>query len=235
MISGRKVNALVGKQLKTITGNPFVITPILLVPFMAFLFSTAFDAETAQGMIPFIVGMNMIMGAPTVISCLIAEEKEKNTLSVLITSTVSVLDFLTSKILIASVSTILLNIAIYFLMGAQTIISFGIFMLFTSLGALASTLLGAVIGIASKNQATASTMVSPLMLLLIMPVFFPDNFFVDNILYYFFTEQVLLSIHNMAFNDGTLEAFPLIIIAANIVIFGALFGIFYKKKGLGME
>jgi ABC-2 type transport system permease protein len=231
----RKVNALVGKQFKTMTSNPFVITPILLIPFMALLFSLAIDPELLPNMIPLILGMNMILGAPTVISCLIAEEKEKNTLNVLITSTVSVMDFLVSNVLITAVFTFAINAFVYFVMGAGDFISFGTFMFLTGLGALASTLLGAVIGIGSKNQAAASTMVSPLMVLLIIPIFFPDNFIVDNVLYYFFTEQVLITVNDIAVNDASITALPLIIIAANIAVLGVVFGVFYKKRGLGLE
>lgn len=234
-ISMRKINALVGKQLKTVTSNPFVIMPIFLVPFMAFLFSQAMEPEYAQQMLTFMVGMNLILGAPTIISCLIAEEKEKNTLAVLITSTVSVLDFLISKVLFTAVCSIAMNAAVYFLMNGQELIGFDVFMLLSGLGSVTATLLGAAIGITSKNQATASTMVSPLMLLLIIPVFFPDNFFVDNILYYFFTEQVLLAIHRIAFDGSSLTLLPLGIIAVNIIVLGVVFGMFYKKNGLGLE
>jgi ABC-2 type transport system permease protein len=235
MISGRKINALIGKQFKTMTSNPFVITPLLLIPFMALLFSLAIDPEALPGMIPFMLGMNMIVSVPTVISCLIAEEKEKNTLNVLITSTVSVMDFLVSNVFITVACTTVINAFIYFIMGAGEFISFGTFILLATLGVLAATLLGAVIGIASKNQAAASTMVSPLMLLLILPIFFPGNFLVDYIFYYFFTEQVLITINDIALNDAAVTGFPLLIIAVNIAVLGALFGWFYKKKGLGLE
>ncbi|MCL2603511.1 MAG: ABC transporter permease [Defluviitaleaceae bacterium] len=235
MISGRKINALVGKQFKTMTSNPFVITPLLLIPFMAFMFSLAFDSELLPGMIPLLLGMNMILGAPTVISCLIAEEKEKNTLNVLITSTVSVLDFLISNVLIGVVCTVAINVFIFFVMSAGDIISFGTFMFLSSIGALASALLGAVIGIAAKNQAAASTLVSPLMLLLLLPTFFPDNFLVDNVLYYFFTEQVINTMGDIALNDASLTWMPMAVIAANIAVLGIAFGWFYKRKGLGLE
>jgi ABC-2 type transport system permease protein len=235
MISGRKINALVGKQLKTMMSNPFVITPIIIIPFMAFLFSMALEPEFVSGMIPLMLGMNMILGAPTVISCLIAEEKEKNTLNVLITSTVSVFDFLISNVLIAVVCTVAINAFIFFIMGAGELISFGAFMFLSSLGALASTLLGAVIGIASKNQAAASTTASPLMLLLLLPTFFPDNFIVDNVIHYFFTEQVISALGAIANQGSSLTALPLVIIAVNIAVLGALFGVLYKKKGLGLE
>jgi len=124
---------------------------------------------------------------------------------------------------------------IYFLLNASEVIGFGVFMLLTTLGLVASTLLGAVFGIASKNQAAASTMVTPLMLVLMVPMFFPDNFLVDNILYYFFTEQILISIANIAFDDGGLEMMPLLIVAANIFVMSVIFGVYYKKRGLGVE
>ena len=235
MISARKINALTGKQFKTMMSNPFVITPILLVPLMAFMFSLAIDPEVLPNMIPLILGMNMIISTPTVISCLIAEEKEKNTLNVLITSTVSVWDFLISNIIIAVGFTVVINVFIYFIMGAAEFISLGTFMFLTTLGAMAATLLGAVIGIASKNQAAASTMVSPFMLLLLLPTFFPDNFVMDNIIYYFFTEQVLTTITNIAVDNASVTWLPLGIIAANIAVLAGVFGWLYKKNGLGLE
>jgi len=235
MISFRKINALYNKQMKNFFNNPFVaFAPVLMVG-LAYLNSTVlpYDAEPVQyaSMLIMVVLMNVLMTGAFTMSCLIAEEKEKFTLNVLITSTVSVMDFLISNILTVATITITANVLIYIVIGVGDIIPFVPFLLISSLGTVAGITLGASLGLLSKNQAAASAISTPLFAIVIIPMFFPDNFFVDNVLYYVFTEQIAHMLINLA-RYGEMQLFRLAIIAANFVVLAAVFAICYKKRGL---
>ncbi|MCL2217563.1 MAG: ABC transporter permease [Defluviitaleaceae bacterium] len=234
MISMRKINALYNKQMKNFFYNPFVaVSPVLMI-LLAYLQSTIlpYDAppEAFAGMLIMVVLMNVLMTGGFTMSCLIAEEKEKFTLNVLITSTVSVLDFFISNVLTVATITIVTNVAIYFVMGVD-FISFAAFLAVTSLGVVAAIAMGASFGLLAKNQAAASAMSTPFVLIVILPIFFQDNFFVDNVLYYFFTEQVGYTLLNLA-STGEFEWVRMGIITANFIVLLAFFAILYKKRGL---
>jgi ABC-2 type transport system permease protein len=230
MISIRKISALFTKTMKVIANNPFILVGVLVTPLIAFVLSQTMD-DDAIYILPMFVMLNTMSGGATVMSCLIAEEKEKNTLNVLITSTVSTLDFLISKLLVALLFTLAINIFLYFFLDAATITGLGIFIAVTSLSALGGALIGAIIGLISKTQTSASTTTTPFLILPMLPLFIPDNFFVDNILYYFFTEQTAYIFQNLY--DGEFHLFRIGIMVANLAVLAVVFAVLYKKRGLG--
>ena len=235
MISLRKIIALYGKNMKNIFYNPFVMTSPVAILLLAYLFGVFMIPQDASFdiiayLMAMVVVMNAIMCGVLIMSVLIAEEKEKNTLNVLITSTVSGIDFLIGNVLTTATITIICNIAIYFVIGARDIISFGEYFLITSLGALAAITFGATFGLLAKNQMTASTMVAPFTILIIVPQFFRGSFFIDKVLYYFFTEQMSIALFELF--EGQLSVMRMGIIAANFAVFALIFGICYRRRGL---
>jgi len=240
LISFRKIKALYGKNMKNIFYNAFIITApvaILILAYMFGMFVIPDDAppevikELLNMILNMTVNMNIIMCGVMIMAVLIAEEKEKNTLNVLITSTVSGMDFLTANVLTTATVTIICNIAVYFIIGAYNIVPFGSFMLITSLGSVAAITFGATIGLLSKNQIVASTIVAPIFLIILIPVFLRGSFFVDNVLYYFFTEQIGIAISELI-NERSLSAARYVIITANFAVFAVLFVLCYRKRGL---
>jgi len=155
--------------------NSYILLPLLLVVGMAFLFTMQLDYDTTNedmvAMLAMLVGTSfMFIGASTM-AILIAEEKEKQTLGVLITSTVSSLDFLISNILSSMTVVVVANIAIYHIIPVEGLM-LSDFLLVTSVGAVAAIILGAIMRLIAKSQAAASTILTPLLLLPMIPVFF---------------------------------------------------------------
>jgi len=235
MISFRKISALYCKNMKNIFYNPFIMTSPIVILIMSYLFGMFIIPDDAPFevtilILNMIVNMNAIMCGVMIMGILIAEEKEKNTLNVLITSTVSGFDFLAGSVLTTATITVICNAAIYYIIGAQKFIPFGQFMLITTFAAIAAITFGATIGLLSKNQITASTITAPIFLLIIIPMFFRGSFFIDNVLYYLFTEQISISLMELA--ESELNILRILIISANFIVFGIIFGLCYRKRGL---
>jgi len=240
LITFRKIKALYAKNMKNIFYNAFIITAPVAILILAYLFGMFMipdDAplevikELLNMNLNMTVNMNIIMCGVMIMAVLIAEEKEKNTLNVLITSTVSGMDFLIANVLTTATVTIICNIAVYFIIGVYGIVPFGSYILITSLGSLAAITFGATIGLLSKNQIVASTIVAPIFLIILIPVFLRDSFFIDNVLYYFFTEQIGRALSELI-NEGSLSAARYVIITSNLAVFGILFVLCYRKRGL---
>jgi len=233
MISIRKINALYQKNMKNMISNSYILLPLILVVAIAFLFTMQLDYDATNEdkvtMLAILVGMSLMTVGATTMAILISEEKEKHTLGVLITSTVSGLDFLISNVLTSLTVIIVANIAIYYIVPAEGLLLTD-FLLVTSVGAVAAITLGAIMGLLAKNQAAASTMLTPLLLLPVIPAFFADNFFVDNVLYYMFTEQMGVAMSGLI--EGGISWSSAGIMTVNIVVFAIIFGIFYRKSGL---
>jgi len=231
MISTRKIYAICEKDIKGITRNLFVLSGVLIVPIITFVMGRAMDAElAAQTAVMFIV-MNIMMNGGNIICVMIAEEKEKHTLNVLSASTVSGLDFLISKLIIALILTAAVNLSIYFMMGLSDTMPLGPFMLITSIAILPAAAIGAVIGIATKTQAAASSVVAPLALIpLMMPMLVPAESAAWDVLRYLFTEQVVSGLR--AIYDSEPFMANIGFVAANFAVLFIVFLLYYKKKGL---
>jgi len=233
VISTRKISAIYSKNIKSVFSNPFIAAlPVMMVA-LAFVFRMIMPEYAAYYEIAptltMLVLMNVLIGGATIMAVLIAEEKEKNTLNVLITSTVSPLDFLISHVLTAATLTIAVNVAMFYIMGVPNL-PLADYLIITSIGAIAAITLGATLGLLAKNQAAASTLGTPLIAVVLLPSLFTSNFIVDNILYYFFSEQIVFALMDVIRGDG-IDLLRIGIMAANFIAFAAIFAICYKKRG----
>ena len=230
MISSRKIHALCAKDAKSLLHNVFILSGILIIPVMAFVFNLMAD-EFVIDLVLMIVQMNVLMNGANIICVMIAEEKEKHTLNVLVSSTVSGLDFLLSKLLVSVVLTMAVSVAVYFMFDLMGIMAFGQFMLITGVAVLPAAAIGAIIGITMKTQAAASSAVAPLfMVFMFLPMLVPRDSAVWNVLQYLFPEQMVLGL--IAVYRG--EAFMTYIgfILANFAVLFVAFLLVYRKKGL---
>ncbi len=97
------------------------------------------------------------------------------------------------------------------------------------LGVAASILLGASIGMLSKNTQSATATATPFALILgFMPMLAQFNESISKIANVLYTQQLNVIINNFSANFTQ----ALIVIAANIAVLVVLFIVAYKKKGL---
>ena len=229
MISIYKVNALFVKQMKNLAYNSFILVGLVVPLIFAVLFGRLIPGTEAIAL-PMSVLMNIALSGMNTMCILVAEEKEKDTLRVLMTSTVSPLDFLISNTLATLVITVILNSLMYVICGTAAIV-FWQFFLLTTLGSIAALLLGGIVGIVSKNQMSASGIMTPFaMVLLLIPMFgemLPGLAAVGEAL---FSQQVYLGLFEMA--EGTFYWSRMAVILVNIVVIMAAFVLVYKKVGL---
>src|SRR5699024_11468048 len=106
-----------------------------------------------------------------VLANMVAEEKEKQTLRSLMLANVSATDFLLSKAFVALVLMLIDGILI-FLVCQEPMEYFGYFLIFYVLSSLSVLFFGALVGLLSKDQMSAGTLSSPLMILLLLLLIF---------------------------------------------------------------
>ena len=199
MISFRKIHAIMHKDFKSLLHNVFVLSGLLIVPIVAFVMNLTAEGFIIELAVMF-VQMNILMNGANIICVMIAEEKEKQTLGVLKASTVSGLDFLISKLLINLILTAIVTMGLYFMLDVGQAIALGPFMIITSVAILPVAAIGAIVGIATKTQSAASTIVAPFALIFIfLPIAVPATSSAWNVLQYLFSEQTvrgMLAIYN---------------------------------------
>lgn len=239
----RIFKVLLKKDLKNCFANKNILAALILPILFCGLYNYIYND---MGLIPnsssfaatyvlMLCGIMVLAIVPlNILSTLVAEEKEKHTLRSLMLANVSSLEFLMSKAvtceIIVIVDSILMGVVAQ--LEPSLIVGYVLSMLFSSLGVL---FFGAIIGIAAKDQMSAGTLGSPLMLVLMLPPMMSDfSETLETIAKLFPTTSMKTLYTSVAnnmdlFNSDNIIAAVVCIVW--IVIGAVIFGVFYKKRG----
>lgn len=221
---------IIKKQLIDTFKNKTVLIQFIMFPLLTVIFEHAIKIDDMpEHFFTNLFSVMYIGMAPlTSVASIIAEEKERNTLRVLIMANVKPVQYL-------------LGVCIYVwticMMGAGVIATgldsgdIPFYMLVMAIGFAISALTGACIGLYAKNQMAATSAVMPVMVVfafLPMLSMFNDN--IKKIAKFFYTEQLKRLLDEMTF-DG-MKTSTGVILAVNAVLMVLLFLGLFKKKGL---
>lgn len=231
MINLRRTNAILLKQIKDTLKNKVILIQFIMFPLLtvALVNSVAIDNMPENFFINLFTTMFIGMAPMVSLSSIIAEEKESNTLRLLLMSGVKASEYLIG----ISIYVVVLCMCGGAVMGYQANYSkeeFLAYLIIILIGIIASAILGSVIGIYSKNQMQATSITVPLMMVFSMfPMISYFNVKFRMVTKFFYTQQIsnlLESISNIRLTFETL-----MIIAANICIFLFIFVVIFREKG----
>jgi len=228
----KSIGAIFYKQLRDLIKNRMVLIQFMVFPLVALIFTLMVarpnDSIPDTMFITMFAGIFAGMTLLTTTAGIIAEDRERRSLRFLVMAGVKPYQYLLGIGGVMLAASIVIS-AIFALMGGFTGMDLIKFMAAMVLGSIASILLGATIGIISKNQQTATSLAMPIgMVLGFTPMLALFNQTVGTIFNIFYTMQV-----NVLVNDfSTGFAKPGLIIGANVAIFAILFVIAYARKGL---
>ena len=218
------------KQIRETLKNKPILIQFLMLPVLAVIMENAVKIEDmpehffAKLFAVMFVGMAPL----TCMSSVISEEKEKNTLRVLMMSNVKPVQYLLgigSYIWIMCMAGAAVFAALCEYKGVDTVR----FMLIMAVGIILSILVGAVIGIATENQMTSVSVTMPVMMIFsFLPMLSMFNETIEKIAGVTYTQQISLLVNNN-FKD---MSEGVIVIAINFVLATVLFFLAYRKKGM---
>lgn len=228
----RIVRAIFTKQAKDMFKNPMVLVMFIVFPAVAFIM-TELVAKPNDG-IPnnmFITMMASIfagMALVTATAGFIAEDIERKSLRFLVMAGVKPHQYLLGVggfLLLAGAITS----GVFALIGEFTGTEIIKFLCIMITGTAASIILGALIGMLSKNQQAATSIGMPIAMILgFTPMIATFNGTVEKFAALLYTQQI-----NVIVNDFSVSLIkPMIVIISNIAVFAGLFLLAYKKKGL---
>lgn len=236
-----KVLAIAQVKTKAFMGKNCIIMPIFALGFtilMKILYSQMGTSSSPEELNAYILGMGLVMNIGMMgIYCpclLLAEEKEKKTLRVLMTSSVNGLEFFLGSILPVFIATVILNFVLMpisgFIISGSNLITFTIVSVIAS---LISCIIGMILGIFAKNQVSAGTIMTPiLMIFIFIPIFSELISVLANISKIMFTGILMEMTMNMAANtDQVLNVGSIAIMLVEVVLSVIVFLFFYKKNG----
>ncbi|APC79792.1 ABC transporter permease [Clostridium botulinum] len=236
----RRINALLKKEIKDFAKNMNVSVMYLLPIMFSIIYSkllgnnSSNDVMNRINILILCVGMNISLISSMVISMLIAEEKEKNTLRTLILSAVSPWEFLTGKVLITFLVSEVINIVIFFSIGCD-IQYLGKYILITTLVLFSMIEIGAIIGIISPNQMATGVFSMPVvMIFFVIPAFAKANKTIEAIVKLLPSYHMNIMIARLFKGEtfGIESTRSIAIILAWIIIALIAFAFTYSRRGL---
>jgi len=247
----RSVKAVFKKQFKGTVQNPETLIQFMIYPLMAFIMSIFMDmegmTETLMNYAPHMVDA-MLANMPNLVTMMaamfagmalipavagiIAEDTEKKSLRFLIMAGVKPPAYLIGVGSVIFFASIFTSVAFGFV-GEFRGTDFLIFVGTMMSGVAASIVLGATIGILTKNQQSATALSMPISLILgFGPMMAQFNDRVATVLHVFYSQQINVVVDYLTIGTETPLWQSFVIIWANVVVLGVLFMIVYAKKGL---
>lgn len=244
-ISMRKIHVLFMMKLQMILKNLSIMIGPIMAIVIVFIFKlvmpipTPEEAETEHltHMVGYIlqtgVIFNVTMTGIMAASMPLAEEKEKHTLRVLMTSSVSGAEFLIGSLAPVLVIMATINLIMVPISGVR-VGNILIYLVITTLASGITIILGLLIGIMAKNQMSASLLSMPFMLILMMiPLVSQLNEFLRKFAGFIYTGTLNEIINKLAQNNPIPVSLKniLVLIIWFVLATGSFF-YFYKKNGL---
>lgn len=173
-IRGYKLIALIKKDFKMLMCNKNTVFIALLPILFAFIYRIIFADLASKNPVlsSFVVVMCSVMNLAvvpvTVLSMMVAEEKEKNTMRTLMLCDVSSFEFLISKALVVLGIIEVCALMIFVITGTAFEYLIG-YLLLTMLTSMSLMFFGAIIGLIAKDQMETGTIGAPVMMLFMLP------------------------------------------------------------------
>lgn len=221
---------IIQKQLKDTLKNKTVLIQFIMFPVLGIIMTKAIQIENMPEnfFVNLFVTMYIGMAPLTSISAIISEEKEKNTLRVLLMANVSPVQYLIGIGSYVFLACMLGGVVFCYLLDGVTGTQRMLFLLIVAIGIIASMVMGAAIGVGSKNQMSATSVTVPVMMVFsFLPMLSMFNDKIEKIAKITYSEQIRLLISNLE-NSGD-YAQNLAVIFLNILLFGVIFFVLYKK------
>lgn len=230
----RRVNALFIKELKDFFQNPNVLVMYMLPIIFAILYGRMMGTRIPKIYsleICLLVSLTMV-GCSSA-ACLIAEEKEKNTLRTLMLSPLSPIEFLIGKSLISLFSCMISSLIVFFIVNAPNVNLF-LYIIISLISSITIIILGLIIGLLCKSQMETGIASTPIiMILMLIPMFSGINSVLKSIANFCFTYHALAAIYKISEGKGFLDLkYNLLNIFIWLIISSILLVFVYKKAKL---
>lgn len=228
----RNVYAVFWKQARETFRNKAVLIQFLLFPLITLVMENAIKLEgmPEHFFVKLFAVMFVGMAPLTCMSSVISEEREKNTLRALLMSNVRPGQYLLGVGAYVWLMC-MVGAGIFALCGGYRGAGLAAFLGVMAAGILLSALVGAVIGVCSKNQMAATSITVPVMMVFsFLPMLSLFNETIEKVARVTYSQQISILINGIGTETVTGESVA--VIGVNFAIALVLFFWAYRKKGL---
>ena len=228
----RNIKAIFLKQLSDTLKNKMVLLQFLMFPVVVIVMENSVDLEgmPEHFFVKLFAVMFVGMAPLTSMSSMIAEEKEKNTLRVLMMSNVKPAEYLAGVgayvFLMCMAGT-----AVFAVVGGYEGKELAVFIGAMTAGILLSMITGAVIGIGSKDQMTATSITYPVMIVFsFVPMLSMFNDTIKKAAQIVYSQQISEIINCIGTAD--IKPVSIVVLSAELAAVMMMFAYVYRRRGL---
>ena len=233
----RKLSAVTEMKMRTLMSKNFIIMPIFSLGFtflMKILYRSIADGKI--NMDGYALSLGVLMNISMSVYCTaaaLAEEKEKNTLRTLMTSSVNGLEFFLGSIIPVIILSTAVNVLCVFIVqltlsGSQC----GAYLIITTVCTFIASVVGMIFGIYAKTQVSASTITTPALIIFMMvPMLSGFSSILEKISNLLFTGIALNAISAISAGKAPIHLSGIIVLSVEAFLSAALFLILYRKNG----
>lgn len=223
----QNITALFQKQLKDMLKNMPILVLFVIYPIVATVMTNAMSdqPEAVTMFLSVFATMHCVFTPIVATSSIIAEEKEKNTLRVLIMSNVTIQEYLLSIGGFVLIATLFTGCSFLFI-HPQTLPASLLFLASVAIGGLISLALGMFIGLLSKNAAAANGLAVPFgMIFAFLPMLANFNKGIEAVSRFTYGQQISYLIAGKSFTT-----FGIVILFINFIVLITVSTRLYKKS-----
>ena len=228
----RNIRAILWKQIKDTFKNKTILIQFIMFPIITIIMENVVNVgELPEHYFVKLFSVMYVGMAPlTAMSAIISEEKEKNTLRVLLMSNVKPMEYLLGVGIYIFV-VCMIGAGVFCICGQYKGSTCFSFMLVMAVGILVSILVGAAIGTWSKNQMMATSVTVPVMMVFsFLPMISMFNTTVEKVSKLTYSGQIHILMKNIENLELCME--NVLMIGINMVIAVLAFGLAYRRSGL---
>ena len=220
------------KQMVDTLKNKEILIQFIMFPIITIIMENVISIEGMPDYFFAKMFSAMYMGMAPLIAtaAIIAEEKEKNTLRVLMMSDVKPVQYLLGVgsyvWLLCMIGAAVIAVSTGF-QGKQLLF----YMCAMGFGNTVSIVVGAAVGMFARNQMMATSVVMPVMLVLaFLPMLAMFNKTLEKVAYFFYTRQIQMFMNGPEYD--MIESRGILIVLCNLIVASVLFLVAYRKNGL---
>ena len=231
MIRIRNIQAVFIKQIWDTLKNMQVLVLFIIYPAVAFVMIQAMgeQEESRYFFLSTFAVMHCVFTPVVSTAAVLSEEKEKNTLRVLILSGVKPLEYLFSIGFFVWMATQITGISFLLMAGCSPLQGAGLLFLFTA-ACVPSVILGMCIGMYARNMAAANALAVPVgMVFAFLPMLAFFNQTIEKAAQFTYSYQIGEAIRKLGTSDEFLS-WKLVIAAAYLIFFFILSGVLFQKR-----
>lgn len=224
--------AVFWKQRKDIFRNKAVFIQFVMFPVLSWIMENTvkIDGMPEHFFVNLFAVMYVGMAPLTAMAAVVSEEKEKNTLRVLLMSNVKPFEYFAgcgSCIWMACMA----GSVAFAVTGKYEGTDFWLFLGIMAAGIVTALLIGAAIGTWSQSQMAATSVTVPVMILFsFLPMLSMFNETIERFAWIAYSQQIHLLIDQISIRGAGVES--MMVILGNMTAAGILFACAYRKSGL---